>query len=77
MFLDLFLTIPEELIKEAKIGGTLGCSGHAVVKFVILRKKELSKSKVGIPNFRRVNLRLFKDLLPEIPWEAVLTAIGV
>lgn len=77
MFLELFLASTQELIEEVKVGGVLGCTGHALVEFVILRKTDLPKSKVRILNFRRANLRILKDLLSEFPWEAVLTDKGV
>ena len=35
--LDLLLTNAEESIREVKIGGSLGCSDHALVEFVILK----------------------------------------
>jgi len=35
--LDLMLTNAEEVIKEAKIGGSLGCTDHVLVMFLILR----------------------------------------
>ena len=35
--LDLVLTNAEESIREVKIGGSLGCSDHALVEFVILK----------------------------------------
>lgn len=33
--LDLVLASAEELIKQAKVGGSLGCSDSALVEFVI------------------------------------------
>jgi len=72
MFLDLLLTSSEELIKEVKTGGTLGCSDHALLEFVVLRKMDLSKSRVSL-----LNCRLFEDLLSEMPCDAVLTDKGV
>lgn len=62
----------EEVTKEVKIGGSLGCSDHVLVKFGISRNMGLAKSGVRILNYRRMNLRLFKELLDEIPWETVL-----
>lgn len=43
---DLVFTNTEDLIKAFKIGSSLGCSSHAVVKFVILRNVDLAKSGV-------------------------------
>ena len=37
VFLDLLLTNEEEIIKDVNVGGSLGCSDHALVEFVILR----------------------------------------
>ena len=40
------LTNAEESIREVKIGGSLGCSDHALVEFVILKNVGLIKSRV-------------------------------
>ena len=42
--LDLVLTSAREIIKEVKIGSSLGCSDQALVKFVISRNMDLAKS---------------------------------
>jgi len=61
VLLDLVLTDMEEIIKEVKIGDSLGCSDHALVEFMISRNVGLAKCGVRTPNFRRVNSRLFKE----------------
>ena len=35
----------EESIREVKTGGSLGCSDHALVEFVILKNAGLAKKK--------------------------------
>lgn len=35
------LTIADKIIEEVKIGGSLGCSDHALVEYVISRKMSL------------------------------------
>lgn len=75
-FLDLVLTDVDDLIKEVKIGGSLCCSDHALIQFVILRDVSLAKSKVRTFNFRRANFQLFKKLVDEIPWDTVLRERG-
>jgi len=45
--LDLVLTNAEESIREVKIGGSLGCSNHAMMKFVIWRNAGLEKVESG------------------------------
>lgn len=49
----------EEVTKEVKIGGSLGCSDHVLVEFVILRNTGLAKSEVRILSCRRANFRQF------------------
>ena len=39
------LTNEEESIRVVKIGGSLGCSDHALVEFVILKNEGLAKSR--------------------------------
>lgn len=60
--LDLVVTNKEEIIKEVLIEGSLGCSNHVLVKFMIFRNMVLAKSGV-----RTLNFRLFKELFDEIP----------
>lgn len=65
--LDLVLTSAREIIKEVKIGSSLGCSDQALVKFVISRNMGLAETRVRMLNFRRATFRLFKELLGELP----------
>jgi len=69
---DLLLTNVEEIIKDVKIGVSLGCGDHALVKFMISRNMGLAKSGIRTLKFGRVNFRLFKELLAKISWDAVL-----
>ena len=43
--LDLVLSNEEESIREVKIGGSLGCSNHALVEFVMLKNAGPAKSR--------------------------------
>ena len=58
--LDLLLTNAEEIIKDANVGGSLGCSDHALVEFVISRNIGLANSGVRTLKFVRSKFRLFK-----------------
>lgn len=51
MSLDSVLTNTDELLKEAEIGGCLGCSNHALVEFMTSRNMGLAKSKDRALNF--------------------------
>ncbi|TRZ07132.1 hypothetical protein HGM15179_019976, partial [Zosterops borbonicus] len=51
VLLDLMLTNADELIKEVKTGGSLGCSNGALVEFMISRTMGLAKRKVRTLKF--------------------------
>ena len=70
--LDLLITNTEEIIKGINVGGSLGCSDHALVEFVISREVGLAQGGVRILNFGRAKFQLFNGLLAKIPWDAVL-----
>ena len=74
--LGLVLAKEEESIREVKIGGSLGCSDHALVEFVILKNAALAKSRARTLCFRRAKFWLLKELLSGIPWETVLNGMG-
>ncbi|KAK4831255.1 hypothetical protein QYF61_016725 [Mycteria americana] len=44
VILDLMVTNASELISDVKIGGSLGCSDHALVEFTVLRDMGQGKS---------------------------------
>ena len=69
-------TNTEESIREVKTGGSLGCSGRALVDFVTWRNAGLAKSRVRTVSSRRANLQLLKELLGGISWESVLEGMG-
>ncbi|GAB0190086.1 ras GTPase-activating protein 1-like [Grus japonensis] len=74
--LDLMFTNASELIGDVKIGGSLGCSGHALVELAVLRDMGQAKSKARTLNFRKAKLQLFKELVNRSPWEATLRNKG-
>lgn len=57
--LNLVLIYVEEILN--KIEGSLGCSNHALVGFMISRNTGLAKSGVRTLNIRRVNFRLLEN----------------
>ena len=68
------LTSAEESIREVKFGGSLGCSDHALVEFVIRRNAGLVKCRVRTLNFRRANFQILKELLGGSPGKVSLRA---
>lgn len=73
----MVLTTADEPIKEVKTGGSLGCSDHTLVEFVISRSVSLVRSKVKTLYFARENFQLFKELVNEITWVTALMDRGV
>ena len=67
-------TNKEELVKNAKVKGSHSCSEHETVKLKILREMSKTNSRITALDFRRVDFRLFTDLLGRIPWETGLEA---
>ncbi|PKU45285.1 hypothetical protein llap_4421 [Limosa lapponica baueri] len=58
--LNLMVTNASMLISDIKIGGSLGCSDHALVEFTVLWDMGQEKSKVRILNFKKASFQMFK-----------------
>jgi len=76
VILDLMVINASELIGDIKIGGSLGCSDHALVEFAVLRVKGQAKSKSRTLNFRKANFHLFKETVSRTLWETSLRDKG-
>ncbi|KAK4831467.1 hypothetical protein QYF61_017715 [Mycteria americana] len=72
---DLLVTNASKL-SDIKIGGSLGCSNHALVEFAVLRDVGQAKSKVRTLNFRKANFQLSKELVNRTPWKTALRDKG-
>jgi len=57
------VTNASELTGDVKTGGSLGCSDHTLVEFVVLRHMRQVKSKVRTQNFRKEKSQLIKELV--------------
>jgi len=55
VILDLLVTNVSELIGDLKTGGSLGCSDHALVQFMVLRDTGQAKSIVRTLNLGKQN----------------------
>lgn len=67
LLLDLLLTNTDELIREVKTGGILGCSDHALLELMISRDIGQAKRIVKTLNLRKENFQLFKGLVDGTP----------
>ena len=74
--LNLVLTNKEGLMGNVKLKGSLGCSGHAVVEYKILRAVRRAQSKLTILNCRRADFGLFRNLLARVLWDKALERRG-
>lgn len=54
------------------MGGSLGCSDHALVDFSIFSSTGWVKCRVKTLNLRQAKFQLFRVLMSEIPWETAL-----
>jgi len=61
------LTNASELIGDIKTGGSLSCSDHAPVEFMLLRDVGRARSIVRTLNFRKAKFQLFKELVSRTP----------
>ena len=77
VLLDLVLTNRDGLVRDVKVGGSLGCSDHEMVEFQMeLGKGSKAKSRIATLDFRRANFDLFRDLLGSISWDRLLEGKG-
>ncbi|PKU34424.1 nedd4-binding protein 2-like 2 [Limosa lapponica baueri] len=76
VILDLMVTKASKLISDITIGGSLGCSDHALMEFAVLRDMGQARSKVRTLNFRKASFQLFKVLVNGTPWETALRDKG-
>jgi len=81
--LDLLVTNASKLIGDIKIGGSLGCSDHALVDSAVLRDtgqvlRDTGQvnSKVWTLNFKKASFQLFKELVNRTPWKTTLRDTG-
>ena len=74
VILDLMVTSASELVSDVMTGGSLGCSGHALVEFTLLR--DMCKSEVRTLTFRKAKFQLSKGLVNRTPWEISLRDKG-
>lgn len=77
VLLDFVLSNWDELVKDVKLGGSLGCSNHEMVEFKILygrTKATRAKKRIATLDVWRINFNLFQDLCGGISWATVIEA---
>ena len=68
VLLDLAVSNGNGLVRNVKVGDSLGCSDHEMVEFKILCRRSKAISRVASLDFTRANYDLFKELLGGILW---------
>lgn len=74
--LNLLFTVKEELVRDVKVRGSLGCSVHEM-EFTVLRGGNKAKIRTATMDFRRVEFGLSRDLFGGISWETAQERRGV
>jgi len=69
-------TNKEGLVGNVKLKGSLGCSGHEMMEFKILRAARRVCSKLTTLDFRRADSSPFRDLLSRVPLDKALKGRG-
>lgn len=59
-----------------KLKSNLGCTGHEILEFKVLRASKRMQSKLGSLDFRRADFELIRELPDRITWEKVLEGRG-
>jgi len=75
--LDLLSVNTEGLIGDVMVGGCPGHSDHEMVEFKIFSVMRKKDSRVATLDFRRANLKIFRELFSRVPWEFAFGGLGV
>ncbi len=69
--LDLVLVSDSDLASECKVGEKLNGCDHHLIRLTIRTGQELIENKSRIPDYRRANFSLARELLSRTTWEPV------
>ena len=72
----VLLMTSEQLVGDVIINDRLGCSDHEIAELKILRGVKKASSRTQVPNFKKVDFSLFRELGSIIWWKAVLKGKG-
>ncbi len=69
--LDLVLVSDSDLARECQVGEKLSGCDHHLIRLTIRTGQELTENKSRIPDYRRANFILARELLSSTTWEPV------
>ncbi len=69
--LDMILVSDSDLASKCKVGEKLNGCDHHLIRLTIRTGQELIENKSRIPDYRRANFSLARDLLSRTTWEPV------
>ncbi len=69
--LDLVLVRDSDLPRECQVGEKLSGCDHHLIRLTIRTDQELIENKSRIPDYRRANFSLVRELLSRTTWEPV------
>ena len=75
--LDSLFVNKEGLVGDVTVGGCLGHSDHKEVEFKLFGVMRKKVSIIATVDIKRANLKLHRELLRSVPWEATFEDLGL
>ena len=75
--LDLLFVSREGLVGDVMVGSCLSHSDHKMVEFKIFSVMRKKDNEVAALDFRRANVKLFRELFSRVPCESAVEGLGV
>ncbi len=73
--LDIVFVTEPDLIREGKVGEVLSGCDHHLIRFSIGTELELIENVSKIPDYRKANFSLARELLSQSTWEGLNFAL--
>ncbi len=70
----VFVTDPD-LVSEGKVGEILSVCDHHLIRFSIRKEHDLLENVSKIPDYRKANFSLARELLPQSTWKGLNLAL--
>ncbi len=67
--LDLVLVSDPDLVRNCEVEEKLGGSDHNIIRFNVCVQHNLDNNPTLIPDYRKANFNLAREMLPPAAWE--------
>ncbi len=75
--LDLVLVSDPDLIRDCEVGEKLCGCDHHIIRFTVFVQNKLVDNSKLIPDFRKANFNLARELLPPTAWKHIDSNLNV